>query len=60
MFMQFSCIVSDFEIIDNESKELSISHIPQPPNSSTKSSNIRRQPIRIPSEQSSNSNECRK
>ncbi len=46
-------VVSDSDTIDN----LSNSNIPQPPSNSTKPNNIRRQPIRISSEPSSNSTE---
>jgi hypothetical protein len=58
--MQFSSIVSDSEIIDNTSKELSNSSIPQPSNGSAKLNIIRRQPVRIPSDQTSNSTESEK
>jgi hypothetical protein len=44
-------LVSDSDTIDNVLN----SNIPQPPSSATKPNNIRRQPIRLPSEQSSNS-----
>ncbi len=49
----FIFVVSDSDTIDN----LSNSNIPQPPSNSTKPNNIRRQPIRISSEPSSNSTE---
>jgi hypothetical protein len=45
----FVFLASDSDTIDNVSN----SNIPQPPSSSTKPNNIRRQPIRISSEQSS-------
>ena len=46
-------LASESDTLDNTSN----SNIPQPPSNSTKPTNIRRQPIRLASEPSSNSTE---